>query len=374
MSNPQRNQADLLSPKEKNQSKPSGFADQRNQNNSVALVSGRKEEICSASINLVYKQLMGTDEAEKVIYNMMQLARGLCKALRISCTEVCLVDKEFISLIKELEPNCKDNITSLMDLGSIFVSRCSFDHLSRVDKKSFAFSMMAREYAELERTRSIVFKNNGIYIPIISTWRRANPTVVGCLILTKHLPSEGGKSNPMKSQILKSRLKQDAEEMFKEDGIFKMSNSYLKEVMNLTSFFIDVCFNDLKKRLSSVILSKITELMTHFEFQSDIRDVLRDLRVNIPRILGFEECGLLVNDKYEGDSFYTINPSIECGRLKSLNKLDIYFYNPKACLSLECFKKAEPQFLSNPRSDPEFVEGFDNLTPVRALSRKLTSR
>jgi len=86
-----------------------------------------------------------------------------------------------------------------MDLGSIHVSRCSFDHLSRVDKKSIAFSMLAKEYGELERNRSIIFKNNGIYIPIISTWRRPNPTVIGCLILTKHLPAEGGKSNPLKS-------------------------------------------------------------------------------------------------------------------------------------------------------------------------------
>lgn len=128
--------------------------------------------------------------------------------------------------------------------------------------------------------------------------------------------------------------------MFKEDAVFKMGNSYLKEVMNLTSFFIDVCFIDLRKRLSSVILSKITQLMTYFEFQNDIRDVLRILRVNIPRILGFEECGLLINDKHEGDSFYTINPSIEYNRLMSLNKLDIYFYNPKACTSLECFNSA----------------------------------
>lgn len=142
---------------------------------------------------------MGTEEPEKVIYNLLSLARGLCKALRISCTEVCIVDKEFISLIKELEPNSRSNIISLMDLGSIHVSRCSFDHLSRVDKKSFAFSMLAKEFGELQRTRSIVFKNNGIYVPIVSTWRRTNPTVIGCVILTKHLPSEGGKSNPLKS-------------------------------------------------------------------------------------------------------------------------------------------------------------------------------
>lgn len=152
--------------------------------------------------------------------------------------------------------------------------------------------------------------------------------------------------------------------MFKDDAVFKMANSYLKEVMNLTNFFIDVCFIDLRKRLSTSILSKITQLMTYFEFQNDIRDVLRTLRVNIPKILGFEECGLLVNDKHESDSFYTINPSIECSRLNSLNKLDIYFYNPKACTSLDCFNTAKPIYLSNPRSDPGFVEGFDNLTPV----------
>lgn len=109
--------------------------------------------------------------------------------------------------------------------------------------------------------------------------------------------------------------------------------------------------------------------MTFFEFRNDIRDVLRILRVNIPQILGFEECGILINDKTEGDSFYTINPSIEMARLNSLNKLDIYFYNPKSCVSLDCFNSAEPIFLSNPRSDPSFVEGFDNLTPVSSLPR-----
>lgn len=152
--------------------------------------------------------------------------------------------------------------------------------------------------------------------------------------------------------------------MFRPNAIFKMDNVYLKEVMNQASYFFDVCFTDLNQRLSSCILNNVTELMTHFKFSGDIRKVIRNLRVEIPRIMGYEECGLLVIDKLESDSFYTVNPNVEHSKLMGLKKIDIYFYNPSDCLTMQCYNKAKPMFVENPRQNIRFVEGFDNLTPV----------
>ena len=126
----------------------------------------------------------------------------------------------------------------------------------------------------------------------------------------------------------------DKDEIFRPNAIFKMDNVYLKEVMNQASYFFDVCLVDLSQRLSSHILNNITELMTHFKFEGDIRQVIRNLKVHIPRIMGYEECGLLVIDKMESDSFYTVCPNVEYDKLMDLKKIDIYFYNPSDCLTL----------------------------------------
>ena len=359
---------------QQNQNLTKNKAENVQKDNNLTVVHHNQDKISKESIGLVFKQMMGTDEPSKVSLNLSHMARGLCKIFDISCTEICFVDKEFISLLVGIEPASKQNVISYMDLGEIHISRCSFDKTSRIDKKSYAFGMLAKEYPNIKNTRAILFKNNGIYLPIISRWRNTYPTVIGCVILSKNLQIDEDKTSVLNSKVLKSRVNLEKDEVFKPNGIFKMGTGFLKEVINQISYFTDVCKMDLKQRQSYSLLNRITQLMAHFKFDGDIRKVLLNLRIQIPIIMGFEECGILVQDKNESEAFFTINPNVEYQKLNELKKLDLYFFNLHDCLTLDCFKSGQPVFTKNPRSYANYVEGFDNQTPVSFFFKKFFVR
>lgn len=146
---------------------------------------------------------MRTRESSKVFSNLKHLARGVCKVFQVSCTEICLVDNEVISLLKGIEAESKQQMRDYMDMGEVHVTRCSFDKTSRINQKSHAFGLLAKEYPKIKSNRAILFKHNAIFIPIVSKWRREFPEIIGCIIVSKTLANPGANS-PMKNHFLKS--------------------------------------------------------------------------------------------------------------------------------------------------------------------------
>lgn len=47
-----------------------------------------------------------------------------------------------------------------------------------------------------------------------------------------------------------------------------------------------------------------------------------------------------------------------------MKKCDLFFYSPKESLSTQVFDKCETMYFEDPRDQPLFMEGIDNLTPV----------
>jgi hypothetical protein len=54
--------------------------------------------------------------------------------------------------------------------------------------------------------------------------------------------------------------------------------------------------------------------------------------------------------------------------LKALKKADLFFYNPLKCISTGAYKSNKPILKIKPRDDPLFMQGVDNLTPVKSKS------
>ena len=121
-----------------------------------------------------------------------------------------------------------------------------------------------------------------------------------------------------------------------------------------------------------------------FKYETDIRESLSTLRINIPKILNYEDCALLVKDLdrkphlsqnppnltpiLERDTFYALSPNVGCERLPKIKKADLFFYHPRKSISTEIFKEGNIVVKKNPRNDSLFVEGIDNLTPVVNLN------
>lgn len=55
------------------------------------------------NLNIVMDKCLKTDENNKVLNNLNELARGICKSFDVGTTEICLVDSEVHDLIYETE-------------------------------------------------------------------------------------------------------------------------------------------------------------------------------------------------------------------------------------------------------------------------------
>lgn len=101
-----------------------------------------------------------------------------------------------------------------------------------------------------------------------------------------------------------------------------------------------------------------------FKYDNDIRNSLKIIRSKLPKMFHYEDCAILVKDKLEGDSFYAVSPNVSCNQLPHLKKSDLFFYNPKKSLTTDVYESCQTAYYENPRDEPLFVEGIDNLTPV----------
>lgn len=121
-----------------------------------------------------------------------------------------------------------------MELDTIIVVRCSFqNNITRVDKKSIAYSSLAKEYPSIQRRNTPLFKNEAVYIPILHSWRTKKMHVIGTVILS-------GFDEEVKNSL--------------SDGIMgersaKIANEgLLRDVMDQVSFFVNLCIIDMNYR------------------------------------------------------------------------------------------------------------------------------
>lgn len=64
----------------------------------------------------------------------------------------------------------------------------------------------------------------------------------------------------------------------------------------------------------------------------------------------------------ESDSFYAVSPNMSCDQLPHVKKCDLFFYNPSECLTTQVYETCKTAYHPDPRDNPLFSEGIDNLT------------
>lgn len=88
------------------------------------------------------------------------------------------------------------------------------------------------------------------------------------------------------------------------------------------------------------------------------------MRIAITEYLDYEDSGLLIFDA-KSNSFVALSPNIELNEIKTPKKLSLFHYNPGKCISTTFLEsKRKSLSINNPRDEPFFLEGVDNLTPA----------
>ena len=62
--------------------------------------------------------------------------------------------------------------------------------------------------------------------------------------------------------------------------------------------------------------------------------------------------------------YFALSPNTHWYDLKKVGSRDLFNYNPKKGLSLQCLENEEIMFTYRTRNNKSFVEEIDNLTPV----------
>ena len=183
---------------------------------------------------------------------------------------------------------------------------------------------LADEWDELVERKGTIFKYNALFLPIIHEWRMDMKKVVGCIILSD-MPYESkttsgeegaGKAvNYIRSHDRNVILRQfsthlnyfinmcilDMKEGIKEQAYDSVANlSKRSRIFAFLCFFVIFCF--CKWLFFWVNFDFLAQI---FKYGTDIKDILRNLRVAIATIFEFEDCNVLIFDeegKFPGQS------------------------------------------------------------------------
>ena len=69
--------------------------------------------------------------------------------------------------------------------------------------------------------------------------------------------------------------------------------------------------------------------MSTFEYNNDIREPMRHLRVNIADLFGYEDCAVLLKDENLIGGYYALSPNLTQNFIKSENNCDLFYYTDK---------------------------------------------
>lgn len=91
---------------------------------------------------------------------------------------------------------------------------------------------------------------------------------------------------------------------------------------------------------------------------------MKKIRISVSEYLDYEDCALLLyNDKTK--SYMALSPNLDVESIKLPRKLSVFYYSPGRCLSMDFLESGKNcQLHNNPREQPHFLEGIDNLSPV----------
>ena len=223
------------------------------------------------------------------------------------------------------------------DIGKVITVRYGLEFgINRTNNPSVAYNSLRNEYKTISRTKAPLFKHEAIILPIMRTWRSAeNNQVIGCIILSSfgeakpddHL--KGFKEVQQQEDQIKLSLSKDKHSFgvvqehknIGDDSPSKRVNNkpdkklqnsgYLKNLMINLNYFFNLCILDMssrKKKYNFETLSRLSKnlifkkylmkiLVKIFKYETDIRDTLSTLRINISNIFGYDDCALLIKDQ-----------------------------------------------------------------------------
>ena len=89
-------------------------------------------------------------------------------------------------------------------------------------------------------------------------------------------------------------------------------------------------------------------------------------KIEFVKILKSQDAVILIFDK-ERNCFLGLSPTYSIVDLDPDDSLELNTFSPAVGITSATFKSGEVYYSESPRSDPSFVRGTDNLTPLNVL-------
>jgi hypothetical protein len=192
----------------------------------------------------------------------------------------------------------------MIEFGDIITIRRRYENYStRTNEESYAFVQLGREFPFLQKTKAPLFRNEGLYIPILYVWRQEEGVkLVGVLIIS----GLGELDSNKKAQKSKERPYEAKKGGKAKEPLKLTNNAFLRELCAQLGSFMNICIVDMlhrKVEMNFRGVSKMSKkrfkiaLVTIFKTGPDIRITLKEIRTQLPDIFDYEDCALLIKDK-----------------------------------------------------------------------------
>lgn len=233
---------------------------------------------------------------------------------------------------------------------------------------------VSKIYEQIQKLRQPIMKQDRIYVPLIHSWDQISEEVVGVMLLNlKSAPSKTSNTSSkisFQTSLLVKEVFQNMRYMFNLCILQTLSNRHL-HYMDLISSLGNQSFNSyttqlLDTKIISLSFYFFNILVDKFNYDLDINQSLRLLRIYVSDISGFEDCGILIEDPNKKiANLYALSPNLSYDFIKNNTNCDLFYFSNVKSISQQVLITGQKQMLEWPANNNFYDQNLDNLSPIQ---------